>query len=596
MKPFWRSFWASTLSYAIISIIFSVIIILIFSAITSSLTMKKELIIKANTILKIDLNQEIAERSELKFNQNIQAPFESIMGLKEIKSSIKKAKTDDRISGILLNTENIAIGLASLDELRDALYDFKESGKFIYSYSENYSQKSYYLSSLADKIILYPEGMVDFRGLSSELLFFKNALDRLDVDVQIIRGSNNTFKSAVEPFMYEKMSPENRAQIQKLLDDLWKNMIKNIKNERGLSIENLNEIADSIYSNNAENSLKHKLVDALAYEDQLDSIIKTNNEMAAADSIYFLDIKKYIKNNASKLKEAEISQNQNIAIVYAVGEIISGKSNQGKMGSETIVKALRKAKNNPSIKAIVLRVNSPGGSALASDVIWREVQLTKEKKPVFVSMGDVAASGGYYISCAADRIFAGPNTVTGSIGVFGVIPNINTMLKNKIGITVDRVETNEHASFSMLNKLSDFERKKIQEGVDDIYDDFISKVANGRDGLKKVDVDNIGQGRVWSGKEAINIELIDEIGNLNNTIDYAAKSVDIKSEDIRILNLPEIKNNQFLEILQSLEMEEVRFSNNLNFIDKVKSILNQINENKTLYKFQARLPYEIIID
>ena len=596
MKPFWRSFWASTLSYAIISIIFSVIIILIFSAITSSLTMKKELIIKANTILKIDLNQEIAERSELKFNQNIQAPFESIMGLKEIKSSIKKAKTDDRISGILLNTENIAIGLASLDELRDALYDFKESGKFIYSYSENYSQKSYYLSSLADKIILYPEGMVDFRGLSSELLFFKNALDRLDVDVQIIRGSNNTFKSAVEPFMYEKMSPENRAQIQKLLDDLWKNMIKNIKNERGLSIENLNEIADSIYSNNAENSLKHKLVDALAYEDQLDSIIKTNNEMAAADSIYFLDIKKYIKNNASKLKEAEISQNQNIAIVYAVGEIISGKSNQGKMGSETIVKALRKAKNNPSIKAIVLRVNSPGGSALASDVIWREVQLTKEKKPVFVSMGDVAASGGYYISCAADRIFAGPNTVTGSIGVFGVIPNINTMLKNKIGITVDRVETNEHASFSMLNKLSDFERKKIQEGVDDIYDDFISKVANGRDGLKKVDVDNIGQGRVWSGKEAINIELIDEIGNLNNTIDYAAKSVDIKSEDIRILNLPEIKNNQFLEILQSLEMEEVKFSNNLNFIDKVKSILNQINENKTLYKFQARLPYEIIID
>ena len=596
MKPFWRSFWASTLSYAIASIIFSVIIILIFSAITSSLTMKKELIIKANTILKIDLNQEIAERSELKFNQNIQAPFESIMGLKEIKSSIKKAKTDDRISGILLNTENIAIGLASLDELRDALYDFKESGKFIYSYSENYSQKSYYLSSLADKIILYPEGMVDFRGLSSELLFFKNALDRLDVDVQIIRGSNNTFKSAVEPFMYEKMSPENRAQIQKLLDDLWKNMIKNIKNERSLSIENLNEIADSIYSNNAENSLKHKLVDALAYEDQLDSIIKTNNEMAAADSIYFLDIKKYIKNNASKLKEAEISQNQNIAVVYAVGEIISGKSNQGKMGSETIVKALRKAKNNPSIKAIVLRVNSPGGSALASDVIWREVQLTKEKKPVFVSMGDVAASGGYYISCAADRIFAGPNTVTGSIGVFGVIPNVNTMLKNKIGITVDRVETNEHASFSMLNKLSDFERKKIQEGVDDIYDDFISKVANGRDGLKKVDVDNIGQGRVWSGKEAINIELIDEIGNLNNTIDYAAKSVNIKSEDIRILNLPEIKNNQFLEILQSLEMEEVKFSNNLNFIDKVKSILNQINENKTLYKFQARLPYEIIID
>lgn len=596
MKPFWRSFWASSLSYVILSIIFTVIVLMIFSAITSALTMKKELNIKENTILKIDFNQQIMERSELKLNQNLQSPLELTLGLKEIKSTLKKAKTDDKISGLLLNTENLDIGFANLDELRNALYDFKESGKFIYAYAENYSQKSYYLSSLADKIILYPEGMVDFRGLSSELLFFKNALDRLDIDVQIIRGSNNTFKSAVEPFMYEQMSPENRAQVQKLLNDLWINMIKNLKNERGLSLESLNEIADSIYSNNAKNSFKHKLVDALAYEDQLDSIIRINNEISSYDSIHFLDFKTYMKNNISEEKEKSNSFTKNIAVVYAVGEIISGKSTDGKMGSETIVKALRKAKNNTSIKAVVLRVNSPGGSALASDVIWREVQLTKETKPVIVSMGDVAASGGYYISCGADRIFAGPNTITGSIGVFGVIPNLNSMLKNKIGITVDRVETNEHASFSMLNQLSDFERNKIQEGVDDIYNDFISKVAEGRDGLKKANVDEIGQGRVWSGKEAKNINLVDELGNLNDAIEYAASLAEINVMNIDLLSLPEIKNNEFLELLQSLDSDDNSVSNHVDFIENIKNIYNQIKENKTLYKYQARLPYEINIE
>ena len=596
MKPFWRSFWASSLSYVILSIIFTVIVLMIFSAITSALTMKKELNIKENTILKIDFNQQIVERSELKLNQNLQSPLELTLGLKEIKSTLKKAKTDDKISGLLLNTENLDIGFANLDELRSALYDFKESGKFIYAYAENYSQKSYYLSSLADKIILYPEGMVDFRGLSSELLFFKNALDRLDIYVQIIRGSNNTFKSAVEPFMYEQMSPENRAQVQKLLNDLWMNMIKNLKNERGLSLESLNEIADSIYSNNAKNSFKHKLVDALAYEDQLDSIIRINNEISSYDSIHFLDFKTYMKNNISEEKEKSNSFTNNIAVVYAVGEIISGKSTDGKMGSETIVKALRKAKNNSSIKAVVLRVNSPGGSALASDVIWREVQLTKETKPVIVSMGDVAASGGYYISCGADRIFAGPNTITGSIGVFGVIPNLNSMLKNKIGITVDRVETNEHASFSMLNQLSDFERNKIQEGVDEIYDDFISKVAEGRDGLKKANVDKIGQGRVWSGKEAKNINLVDELGNLNDAIEYAASLVEINVTNIDLLSLPEIKNNEFLELLQSLDSDDNSVSNHVDFVENIKNIYNQIKENKTLYKYQARLPYEINID
>ena len=594
MKPFWRSFWASTLSYIVISLVLFVMVFIIFGALSTALVSGNNTKVNENTILTIDLNQLISERSELKINNNIITPFETTLGLKEIKSSLKKAINDDKIKGLLLNTENIMIGIASLDELRSALSDFKKSGKFIYAYAENYSQKSYYLSTVADKILLYPEGMVDFRGLSSELMFFKNAIDKLEVDVQIIRGSNNTFKSAVEPFMYEKMSPANRKQIKKLLDDIWKNMIYNIKDERDISLEDLNEIADSIYCNNAENTLKHKLVDVLAYEDELDSIIKVNNGMEYDKEVHFLDFKKYMSNDISnKLEELNINT-KNIAVIYAVGEIISGESGQGKMGSETIVKAIRKAKNDSLIKAVVLRVNSPGGSALASDVMWREIQLTKKVKPVIVSMGDVAASGGYYISCGADRIFAGANTVTGSIGVFGVIPNLNPMLKNKLGITIDRVETNEHASFSMLNKLSPFERKKIQEGVDDIYDDFISKVAEGRDGLKKSGVDEIGQGRVWSGKEAKDIALVDEIGELDDAIKYAAQLVNV--ENIKLLNLPAVENNELLELIQSLEMSDNSSAIKEDFITNIKNIFNQIKEYKSVERYQTRMPFEIIID
>lgn len=567
---------------------------MIFGAISSALVSKDNTTINKNTVLEINFKQAISERSELKFNNTISSPFETTLGLKEIKSSLLRAKRDDKIEGILLNTENIMIGLANLDELRNALIDFKKSGKFIYAYAETYSQKSYYLSTVADEILLYPEGAVDFRGLSSELMFFKNAIDKLEIDVQIIRGSNNTFKSAVEPYMYEKMSPANREQIQKLLDDVWKNMIHNIKDERNISLENLNEIADSIYSNNAENTLKHKLVDYLVYADEIDSIIKANNNIKTNETIHFLDFKKYMNNDVSKTLEKFNLTNKNIAVVYAVGEIVSGKSEQGKMGSETIVEAIRKAKNDTAIKAVVLRVNSPGGSALASDVMWREIQLTKKIKPVVVSMGDVAASGGYYISCGADRVFAGPNTITGSIGVFGVIPNLNPMLKNKLGITIDRVETNEHASFSMLNKLSPFERRKIQEGVDDIYDDFISKVADGRDGLKKSDVDKIGQGRVWSGKEALDIALIDEIGELDDAINYAAELVGI--ENVKLLNLPKTENNELLEIFQSFEMSNNSSIINDDFIKKIKNIFSQIKETKSMDKYQTRLPFEIIID
>ena len=591
MKPFWRSFWASTLSYIVISLVLFVMVFIIFGALSTALVSGNNTKVNENTILTIDLNQLISERSELKINNNIITPFETTLGLKEIKSSLKKAINDDKIKGLLLNTENIMIGIASLDELRSALSDFKKSGKFIYAYAENYSQKSYYLSTVADKILLYPEGMVDFRGLSSELMFFKNAIDKLEVDVQIIRGSNNTFKSAVEPFMYEKMSPANRKQIKKLLDDIWKNMIYNIKDERDISLEDLNEIADSIYCNNAENTLKHKLVDVLAYEDELDSIIKVNNGMEYDKEVHFLDFKKYMSNDISnKLEELNINT-KNIAVIYAVGEIISGESGQGKMGSETIVKAIRKAKNDSLIKAVVLRVNSPGGSALASETILREMELAKMSKPVVVSMGDVAASGGYYISCKADTIVANPTTITGSIGVFGMLLNLEKMMENKLGITTDRVKTNQYADLgSPTRALTTSERDIIQNQVERIYDTFITNVSEGRN-MTKAEVDAIGQGRVWTGEDAKELGLVDVLGGLEDAIEIAADMANL--ENYRISNFPKLKN-PIEEIFEDLGAQ-VTTSLVKKELGESYKYYQQLDNLKSRENIQMRMPMQFEI-
>ena len=454
---------------------------------------------------------------------------------------------------------------------------------------------AFYLNSIADKIYLYPEGMIDFRGLGSEMMFFKKALDNLDVDVQIIRG-HGKFKGAVEPFMYEKMSAENKLQITKLLDDVWKNMTHNIKDSRDISLESLNEIADSIYSYNSTGCLKYNLVDNLIYEDQLDSIIKKNigvNKDAKVQNILF---KKYLDGESPKTGMNFGQNNGNIAVVYALGTIVSGKGLDGEMGSTTIVKAINKAKNDSSIKAVVLRVNSPGGSALASDVIWRAVEKTKEIKPVIVSMGDLAASGGYYISCGADRIFAEPNTITGSIGVFGIIPNLGRMLENKIGITFDRVETNDHAAMTMFSPLDKKELSTIQKGVDEIYESFISKVAFGRDGLKKSDVHNVAMGRVWSGKEALDLELVDEIGDLQSAIKFAANKVGLEKTEIKLVHYPKIENDELLQILSSLDLETKSSSEIMNYVKNINNNFNSLIKNRSIEdKFQTIFPFEIRI-
>ena len=597
MRPFWRSFWASILAYIVLSVLIIVFINVIVFSIGSSLNTKKPLVIKKNSYLEMKLDFSIKERGGLMPGVNMLNPVIKNHSISDVVNAIEKAKNDDNIKGIVLRPENISIDLSNIHVLRNKLNEFKESGKFIISYAEYYSLGSYYISSVADQVFLYPEGMLDYRGLSTELMFFKGAIEKYGVDVQIIRGSGNDYKSAVEPFMYNKMSDENRYQLKSILNTLWNNMNQDIGKNRGITNLNLNQIADSVLAYNAAGGLKQNLIDATLYEDELDSIVNSKlslNENEKANKISF---KKYLKKQESK-KKFKLSKKSNLAVIYAEGEIRSGENQEGVMGSETIVKAINKAKNDSLIKAIVLRVNSPGGSALASDVIWRALELAKKNKPVVVSMGSVAASGGYYISCGADRIFASTNTITGSIGVFGVVPSVGRMLNENIGLSFDRVETNPHASMSPFNTLDPFEFGVYQKAIDEIYDTFLTRVSDGRSGLTKKEVHELAKGRVWTSENALENQLIDEIGTVDDAINYAANLADINNDDIKILELPKIENDPFLEIISELEIDVSSIDQN-----ELSTLLTTLNKQfksspfaiNSKDRYQSFMPFEFSI-
>jgi protease-4 len=548
--------------------------------------------VEPNSVLHIKLDYEIKDRSS-------NNPFESFdfssfeshegPGLDKIIKSLEKAKTDDKIKGIYLDLTSINGGMATLEEIRLALLDFKTSGKWIISYSEIYTQGTYYLASVSDKVYLNPAGIVEHRGLSSELMFFKNALEKLDVEMQIIR--HGKFKSAVEPYMLEKMSDANREQYELLLNTAWGSMTKAVAESRNISVEKLNELADNMTIQDAKIAKAEGLVDGVLFKDELLAELRTKLKIKADDEIKTISLKKYsksAKNNPFKPKKEKESNNQ-IAVIYASGEINSGKSKNNVMGSETISEAIREARLDENVKAIVLRVNSPGGSAMASDVMWREVVLAKQAKPVIVSMGNVAASGGYYISCAADKIVADEKTITGSIGVFGVIPNAQGLMNNKLGITFDRVKTNKHSDLmSVFKPLTAEERDIIQIGVEKIYDDFITKVAEGR-GMTKEEVDAIGQGRVWTGLDAIKIGLVDEIGGLERAIEIAKTSANLENYDV--VDYPKRKD-PFEEIMEELtsnieaKILTKTLGNEYKYYKKVQDISQQSG-------VMARMPFDI---
>lgn len=590
MRPFWRSFFASSLAMIVTGGILLIIFFAILGSFFSFLDEPKPFKVENDSVLHIQFDEAISEKSYAEFNKS-SFEFKKAMGLREIKIGLEAAKTDDHIKGIYINLTSVPAGMASIEEIRNALIDFKESGKFVIAYSEMYTQQAYYISTVADKIYLYPEGVVEFRGLGGSLMFLKGAIDKLGIDMQIIRGSNNKFKSAVEPLMYDSMSAANREQTMTYLNALWGQMLKGIEETRGVSIKDLNEMADSLYVRNGETALQYKLIDALIYEDELTDELKA---AAGTEELNLVSFRKYCIKQANKLDGRTKEKDKNIAIVYAVGGIESGKGNATTIGSETIAGAIRDARKNENIKAIVLRVNSPGGSALASDVIWREVILAKEVKPVIVSMGDVAASGGYYISCAADRIFAQPNTITGSIGVFGVIPNFGPALKKNFGITFDQVKTNEHAVVGVTSALSDEEKKIIQEGVDDIYNDFTSKVADGRE-MTQAEVDSIGQGRVWAGTDALRIGLVDELGGIDAAVAYAAEQANIASEDVSIHVYPESKKDELLKFIEKMDLQEGEDREAM-LKAKLAEFIKTVERVTQMKDVQARMPFEIIIE
>jgi len=593
MKIFWKSFFASSLAILVIGGFLVMTLIAgigsLFSGALGSFEAKEKFKIEESSILHIQFKAPISELSFTEIDKgNMQ--IKKAFGLRAIKIGLEKAKSDSKIKGILINAASMPAGMATTEEVRNAILDFKSSGKFVISYGETYTQKAYYLATVADKIYLYPEGMLEFQGLGVEYLFFKNAIDKLGLDVQIIRGSNNKFKSAVEPFMYNQMSDANREQTMTYLNALWNQMLTGISDTRGISKAELNEIADSVYVRSAETAKEYKLVDDLIYEDELYAQLKEKVEIGEDDDLSLLSFQKYCKKAVKKQKLDLLDKDKNIAVIYAVGGIESGKGAATTIGSETIAKAIRDAHNDENIKAIVLRVNSPGGSALASDVIWREMVLAKAKMPVVVSMGDVAASGGYYIACESDRIFAQPNTITGSIGVFGVLPNVSKPLEEKLGITVDRAYTNRPSMMTITRALTAEEYSIIQEGVDDIYMDFKQKVANGRPELDIAGVDAIGQGRVWAGTDAVKNGLVDELGGIDEAIAYAKEKAGLDEAVIDVY--PKKKEDKLMEVLEQFDIES-SVTVMSPAVQKLNNYLKAVEKATKIEGVQARLPFEI---
>ena len=587
MKEFFKYFSASLLAIIISIGIFVLITVGIVAAIASGA--EKPVKISQNSVLEIDFDFEMGDRSYTDFNPNT-FQIEQVFGLDKFRVLVEKAKEDDKIKGILLNVSYVPFNQATIKEARQILDDFKTSGKFIIAYSESMNQAAYYVASVADEVYLYPEANMEFLGLSTELMFFKNALEKLKVDMQVIRGSNNKFKSAVEPFIADKMSPENRQQIEKFIGGMWNDMLSDIGKSRNISVEKLNQVADSLWAVTPKGAVEHKLVDGTLYQDELEAKLKEKLELKEDEKINFIALKKYNKANKNSAKVSHSSGN--IAVVYATGEIISGEGNDATIGSETTAKAIREARENEKVKVIVLRVNSPGGSALASDVIWREIEITKKVKPVVVSMGDLAASGGYYISCNADRIFAQPNTLTGSIGVFGMIPNMQAMFNEHLGITFDVAKTNHHSMITPFKPMTKDEINFIQQEVDRIYEAFTTKVAEGRKKTVAY-VDSIGQGRVWCGTDALKLGLVDELGSLEDAVKYAANLVKVKEDDIKIIAYPIKEDDTVEEILMALEdlegETETRSTLSKLFIEKA----NQLNKVVSNDRIQARMLFDV---
>jgi protease-4 len=584
MKDFLKFMLATIVGILLTFVMFFFLLLIIISASSKD----KPVEVKPNTILHITLSERIVERStDSPFNLFPADGFSSMkeIGLNDILNNIKKAKSDNNIAGIYIEPYYLSTGIGTIEEIRNALIDFRESSKFIISYSEIYTQSAYYLASVSDDIYLNPTGEMPLYGLGARVLFLKDAMDRLGIEAQIIR--HGTYKSAVEPFMYNKMSEENREQTLSWVSSIWDHMLQGISKERNIPVAKLNDLADKLSLKSAEDALKNNLVDSLLYKDEVINKLKDLTGTKEKNDLNSISLRRYTK--VPKTRDYKGLARDKIAVIYAYGDVLMGNRGEGTISSERISKAIRKARRDSTIKAIVFRVNSGGGSALASEVIWREVDLATKVKPVVASMGDVAASGGYYIVSPADTIVANPNTITGSIGVFSVLPNAQKFFNNKLGINMDVAKTNPHADIgNPFRPLENEETELIRFSIEKIYDTFVSHVSSGRN-MSWDEVDAIGQGRVWSGSNAKENGLIDVYGGLDRAIEIAAEMCGI--EKYRIVELPVLEDPLQLFLKEISENARMRILKKE--LGEYYKYLEQLENLENLSGVQARLPFKV---
>ena len=585
MKDFIKFTFASVLGVVLAGIIFTILgIVTMVGMVASSDT---ETVVKENSIFVLDLEGTLSERVQDNPFQTLMGEENQAYGLDDILASIQKAKDNEDIKGIYLQTAFLETSFASLEEIRHALLDFKESGKFIVAYADQYTQDMYYLASVADKIIVNPQGSISWHGLASQPIFFKDLLKKVGVEMQIFKVG--TYKSAVEPFIATEMSDANREQVTAFLSSIWGRLLEDVSASRNIPVETLNKFANEMMDlQPAETYLANGLADTLLYKDGVLDYLKEISGREADESLRTLSLEdmKNVKRNTPLDKSGNI-----IAVYYAFGGIDDSTSPEEGIHSEKVIKDLRKLREDETIKAVVLRVNSPGGSAYGSEQIWREVVLLKEKKPVIVSMGDYAASGGYYISCAADYIVADPTTLTGSIGIFGMFPNMEELLTDKLGLHFDMVKTNKFADMGTLSRpFNSDERAAMQNYINNGYKLFVKRCADGR-GMSVGAIEKIAEGRVWTGATAKELGLVDELGGLNKAIEIAAQKAEV--EAYSLLTYPS-KESFFSSLMNEGKSNYIE-GQLMETLGEAYPSIKFIQNVKDMDRIQARMPFDLRI-
>ena len=580
---FFKTFLASCLGTLITIIVFFVLIIGIFSGLAS----EEEVVVRNKSVLRLNLDVQITE-------QQVEDPFEGLpignsiptVGLLQLKQAIKEAKSDPKIEGIFLDVTYPMAGFSSIEEIRQSLIDFRKDGKWVVAYSDVMSEQAYYLASAADKVYLNPEGEVEFNGLAIEMTFFKKMFDKLEIKPEIFRVGE--FKSAVEPFMLDKMSPENRLQLTEMVNSIYDHVLTKISESRNIPKQKLEEVSDKMLARTAKLSVEHGLIDSLMYYDQVLDELKSRLSLKESEKVNFIKYSKYRKSYTDTFSADE----NEIAVIVADGTIYPGPADQGVVGSDTFTEEIRKARENKRVKAVVIRVNSPGGSFQASDAMWREITLTSEQKPVIASMSDYAASGGYYLAMGCDTIVAQSHTITGSIGIFSVLFDASGLMNNKLGITSEEIKTGEYGEMITISRpLTDAEKNVWQTRTEEIYETFTGKAAEGRRTTKE-EIKKVASGRVWTGVQAKDKGLVDVLGGYDDAVRIAAEKAGI-ADNYRVKLYPHIKN--FYEQLVEGFESNVRTNALKEEMGQYYPLYEQWQRVKSYNGAQALMPFEFQI-